>query len=214
MARVRVLAAVLCAIAVAVPSAATAAPSHTAAATATPPGDWVRHVNPPWTWYAPSGWIAAYGPYDLNISSGTGTRWVKYGFSAAPVDAAKTDAANASSWFTYWRNNELAASLTNSGVLYSRQLASDAFTNIGAVRQLTTTQGYRSRWRQWVTFKGIRTNGKRIRGELVMDYAVGTYGDFAAESFQVRAAPRRVYDDVISTLRLVQQLIFYCGDVC
>ncbi|HET7668611.1 MAG TPA: hypothetical protein VFK56_21610, partial [Mycobacterium sp.] len=45
-----------------------------------PPGNWSRHVDQPWAWYAPQGWIAAAGPYDLNISSPTGVKWVKFGF--------------------------------------------------------------------------------------------------------------------------------------
>jgi hypothetical protein len=40
-----------------------------------------------------------------------------------------------------------------------------------------------------------------------------SYGDSGAESFQIRS-PKRVDDDVIGTLRLVQRLIFYCGEVC
>lgn len=179
-----------------------------------PPGDWTRHVDRPWTWYAPDGWVAAAGPYDLNISSPTGVKWVKYGFSEAPVDVTKTDAANAATWFAYWRAQMRQGSVNAPAGLYSKILASDTYTAIGAIQQLPAAQLYRTRWRQRVTFAGVRPSGHRIRGEMVMDYTVSVYGDSAAESFQIRSAPRRGYDAVIGTLRLVQQLIFYCGTVC
>jgi hypothetical protein len=179
-----------------------------------PPGDWERHVDRPWTWYAPQGWIAAAGPYDLNISSPTGVKWVKFGFSAAPVDATKTDAANAAAWFAYWPAHMRSGSVTAPAGLYSKILASDRYTGLGAIQQLPATQLYRTRWRERVTFAGVRPNSKRIKGEMVMDYSVSVYGDSGAESFQIRSAPKRVYGDVIGTLRLVQQLIFYCGTTC
>lgn len=180
----------------------------------TPPGDWQRHVDRPWAWYAPQGWVGAAGAYDLNISSPTGSKWVKLGFSAAPVDAAQTDAANAAAWFSYWRTHLAQGSTAAPAGLYSKILASDRYTVLGAIRQLTPASLYRTRWQQTVQFAGVRPNGHRIRGEMVMEYTVSSYGDSAAESFQIRSAPRRVYDSVIATLRLVQRLIFYCGDVC
>ena len=179
-----------------------------------PPGNWTRHEDPPWAWYAPDGWIAASGANDLNISSPTGSKWVKFGFSAAPVDATQTDPANAAAWFAYWRTQMAQSSINAFGGLYSKPLASDHYTAIGAIQQLPATQFYRTRWRERVTFTGVRPNGHRIRGEMVMDYSVSTYGDSGVESFQIRSAPRSVYDDVIGTLRLVQQLIFYCGTTC
>jgi len=180
----------------------------------TPPGDWQRHVDRPWSWYAPQGWVGAAGPYDLNISSATGSKWVKFGFSAAPVDATQTDAANAAAWFAYWRDHLAQGSIAAGAGLYSKILASDRYTSVGAIQQLTPSSLYRTRWRQTVLFAGARPNGRRIRGEMVMDYTVSTYGDSGAESFQIRSAPKRGYDNVIATLRLVQRLIFYCGDVC
>lgn len=179
-----------------------------------PPGNWTRHEDPPWTWYAPDGWIAAAGANDLNISSPTGSKWVKFGFSAAPVDATQTDAANAAAWFAYWRTQMAQSSINAFGGLYSKPLASDRYTALGAIQQLPATQLYRTRWRERVTFAGVRPSGKRIKGEMVMDYSVSVYGDSGAESFQIRSAPRRTFDDVVGQLRLVQQLIFYCGSVC
>ena len=180
----------------------------------TPPGDWVRHVDRPWAWYAPDGWIGAAGSNDMNISSPTGSKWVKFGFSAAPVDPTQTDAANAAAWFAYWRQQMGQSSINGMAGLYSKALASDQYTAIGAVQQLTPSALYRTRWRQLVTFTGVRPNGHRIRGEMVMDYTVSTYGDSGAESFQIRSAPRRSFDNVVATLRLVSRLIFYCGSVC
>jgi len=198
-------------VAVGPASASRTAPSHRAA---DPPGNWDRHEDPPWAWYAPDGWIAAAGPYDLNISSPTGVKWVKFGFSAAPVDMTQTDAANATAWFAYWRDQVAASSINGSNGLYSKPLASARYTAIGPLRQLAAQTPYRTRWRQRAEFKGTRPNGKRILGEMVLDYSVEAIGDTGAESFQIRSAPRRTFDDTVGQLRLVQSLIFYCGSVC
>ncbi|HEX4655221.1 MAG TPA: hypothetical protein VH274_05725 [Mycobacteriales bacterium] len=139
---------------------------------------------------------------------------MKYGFSAAPVDPTKTDADNAVAWFAYWRKQMATGSVSAPAGLYSKTLASDRYTAIGAIQPLTSTSLYRTRWRQRVEFAGVRPDGHRIRGEMVMDYTVSVYGDSGAESFQIRSGPRRGYDNVISTMRLVQRLIFYCGSVC
>jgi hypothetical protein len=179
-----------------------------------PPGNWTRHEDPPWAWYAPDGWIAAAGPNDLNISSPTGSKWVKYGFSAAPVDPTRTDAANAAAWFAYWRTQMRQTSINAFGGLYSKPLASDRYTAVGPIVQLPAQTLYRTRWRQRVTFAGVRPNAHRIRGEMVMDYSVSVYGDSGAESFQIRSAPKRTFDDSVGQLRLVQSLIFYCGGTC
>jgi hypothetical protein len=139
---------------------------------------------------------------------------VKYGFSAAPVDVTQTDAANAAAWFAYWRTQMAQGSVNGPAGLYAKTLTSDRYTAVGAIQQLAATSLYRSRWRQRVEFAGARQNGKRIRGEMLMDYTVSVYGDSGAESFGIRSAPRRGYNGTIGTLRLVQRLIFYCGTTC
>src|SRR4051794_23231216 len=98
-----------------------------------PPGGVPRPHHPhhpapqaaPWSWWPPAHWVDAHGPYDLNISSPTGARWVKFGFSAAPIaNLAATPAQNAAAFFAYLRRNYRLGSVNGPG-LYSRGLRSD-----------------------------------------------------------------------------------------
>ena len=210
---------VLVALGLCVAAATTVASGAVAAPVGgTVPTNWTRHVDPPWTWYAPAGWIAAHGPYDLNISSPTGAKWNKFGFSAATYDATVTPLANAQQWFAGLRNNYLSTARNGPG-LYSTALRSARFTSVGAINRIPPTTEYALAWRQRVEFKGRRLDGKRILGEMVMDYAANPPTAFdpfgnAVESFQVRSAPRHGFDASLRTLRTVQRLIFYCGSVC
>jgi hypothetical protein len=198
--------------------AAIAAPAAHNVARVQPPNDWVRHAKAPWTWWTPRHWVAAHGAHDLNISSPTGALWNKFGFSEALYSATLTPAGNAAAWFQYVSANQLQGSLHTAG-LYSFPLRSDSYTAIGAIRQIPPVSGFTYAWEQIATFKGRRTDGVRIRGRIVMDYAANPpsafdpYGN-GGESFQVQAAPRQGFANSFNTLKLVQSLITYCGSVC
>jgi hypothetical protein len=183
-----------------------------------PPNNWHRHVNAPWTWWAPPHWVAAHGANDLNISSPTGALWNKFGFSSATYYNTLKPDANAAQWFHDLRVNQLNGSLNSAG-LYSFALRSDHFTSVGAIRQIPAVSGFTLAWEQVATFAGRRTDGVRVKGRLVMDYAANApsafdpYGN-AGESFQVQAAPTNGFAASLRTLKLVQSLITYCGSVC
>jgi hypothetical protein len=186
----------------ALPASARTSGASTASVTA--PVGWVRHVAQPWIWWAPSStWVAASGPNDLNISSGTGILWNKYGASAAVSVAPVT-------WFRYLRNNYLVGSRNGPG-FWSRALATTAITGVAAVQTIPSQYGY---YRQRITFTGTRVGGGTIDGEMIMDYFyVDAFHD-AGQRMQVRSAPRTNNASSILLLRKVQSLIFYCGSVC
>lgn len=103
---------------------------------------------------------------------------------------------------------------THSVGLYSMPLASDHYTSIGATTAHTPTiAGYGTDFRKQVTFAGTRSDGVRIRGEMVMDYTESVYGDIGIESFQVHAAPRNGYATTITMLRTIQHCIAYTGSL-
>ena len=199
----------LCAGTVAAPTMATAAPSG-----ASIPTNWVHHAETPWSWWTPPGWVDAHGTYDLNLSSPTGADWVKFGFSGDPVFSyLPTPRANAQHFFTYLLNNYGSGSINTPG-LYSMPLRSDRYTDVSAITvHPPTISGYSNDFRQRATFVGVRNDGVRIRGELVMDYVESVYGDSGIESFQVRSAPRRGFTDTIGKLRKIQHFITYTGSL-
>jgi hypothetical protein len=178
------------------------------------PNNWVHHQAAPWSWWTPPHWVDAHGPYDLNISSPTGERWVKFGFSGDPVFSYQpTPLENARHFFRYLRQNYLHGSLNGPG-LYSIGLRSDRYTDIGAITvHPRTIDGYSRDYRQRVTFTGTRHNGARIRGEMVMDYVESNFGDSGIESFTVRSALRSGYDTTIRQLRTISQHIAYTGSL-
>lgn len=213
------VAAVLCALAVAGTVAPVAAqPARHGASLVLPPTGWHRHVSAPWVWWTPRHWVAAHGPYDLDISSPTRAKWVKYGYSGAPYFASLTPAANAKKWFHDLLANYRDGSRKGPG-LYSRALASDHYTALGTIHQVPAMRGYALQWRQTAQFVGRRADGVLIQGEMVLDYAENPPSGFdvfgnAAESQQVRAAPATRFTTSIGTLRLIQRLIHYCGGTC
>jgi hypothetical protein len=138
---------------------------------------------------------------------------VKSGFSEAPASYTLTQQQNADAFFSYWMSNYRAGSLHSAG-LYSMALARDSYTSVGATTaNPPTLVGYGSDFRKTVTFAGTRSDGVRIRGEMVMDYTESVYGDSGIESFQVRAARRDGYATTITTLRTIQHYITYTGSL-
>lgn len=205
----------LCGVSLLGMSPAVAAPSVVKAAV---PSNWVHHVESPWAWFTPAHWVDSHGANDLNISSPTGSRWAKFGFSGAIYYNTLTPRGNAEKWFRDLRRNYRTGSVHSFG-LYSMPLRSDKYTRIGPIRAVAPPSGFGQAWTQSLTFKGVRTDGVPIQGEMFMEYAANPpsafdpYGN-AGESFRVNAAPTRGYSSSINTLRIVQQHVTYCGSIC
>lgn len=170
-----------------------------AAPAATPPGNFKRHVNRYWTWYAPKGWGAAYGANDIYITSPTGLLYLRYGAGGVICPAT------AGGFF-----NALRGSFRNfkgNFGLYSHPLRSASYTGVGAVTKPFGQN--RAYFRQAATFKGTRRNGSQIRGEIILDiFVVDAFSGICGQRQQVRAAPSRGIGDSLRLLRIVQSVIF------
>ena len=164
------------------------------------PSSFRRHQEQYWVWYAPRSWIASSGKYDLNISSATGTRWNKYGYSAVVC-------YNPAAWFKYLRNNYRDTAGAGFG-LYSKPLSRTHFPRIGRIKQLPKARYGPAYFRQKLLWTGRRKgSGQVIRGEMIMDiFAIDSFGN-CAQRFQTRGAPARGNAASIRLLRLVQSTI-------
>jgi hypothetical protein len=188
--------------AVAVAVAAAAVLTAAAAGAATPPGNFKRHENRHWTWYAPKGWGAAFGANDIYISSPTGTLFLHYGAGGVPC-----------SYPPYWTTINGYFSLVRDSYLqntkrsfdfYSHPLRTARYTNVGPTRQIRN--GY---FRQVSRFRGRRPSGRQIKGEMVLDlFAVDPLSNVCGERQQVRSAPANGIRGSLRLLRIVQSVIF------
>ncbi|MFN8159872.1 MAG: hypothetical protein U0R52_02345 [Solirubrobacterales bacterium] len=172
------------------------------AAAATPPGNFKRHENRYWTWYAPKGWGAAYGANDIYITSPTGTLFLHYGAGGTPCTYPPYY-NSVGGFFSLVRKSYLQNRRKNFD-LYSHPLAGASFTNVSGIRQIQ--QGY---FRQVSRFQGRRPNGERIKGEMVLDlFVVDAFSNVCGERQQVRSAPVNGNAKALKLLRIVQSVIF------
>ncbi len=172
------------------------------AGAATPPGNFKRHENRYWTWYAPKGWGAAFGANDIYISSPTGTLFLHYGAGGAPC-SYPPHYTTINGFFSVVRNSYLQNTNRNFD-FYSHPLQTARFTNVGQTRQIRN--GY---FRQTSRFQGRRPSGRQIQGEMVLDFfAVDPFSNVCGERQQVRSAPANGIAQSVRLLRIVQSVIF------
>jgi hypothetical protein len=173
-----------------------------AAEAATPPGNFKRHENSHWTWYAPKGWGAAFGANDIYISSPTGSLYLHYGAGGTPCSYPPYYSSVAG-FFALIRNSYKQNAKKNFD-FYSHGLSSSRYTNVGPARQIRA--GY---FRQISTFQGKRPNGQQIKGEMVLDlFAVDASSNVCGERQQIRSAPANGIAQSLKLLRIVQSVIF------
>ena len=172
------------------------------AGAATPPGNFKRHENRYWTWYAPRGWEASFGANDIYIGSPTGTLYLHYGASGTPCSYPPFY-ASVNGFFSFIRGSYLQARTQNFD-FHSFPVPNARFTNVAATRQIRN--GY---FRQVSRFQGRRRNGQQIKGEMVLDlFAVDPLSNVCGERQQVRSAPANGNGRSLSLLRVVQSVIF------
>ncbi len=171
------------------------------AGAATPPGNFKRHENRYWTWYAPKGWGAAIGANDIYISSPTGTLFLHYGAGGVPCSYPPYW-TTVNGYFSVVRNSYLQ-NAGKSFDFYSHPLRTARFTNV-ATRQIRNNY-----FRQVARFQGRRPNGQQIKGEMVLDlFAVDPSSNVCGERQQVRSAPANGIGRSLRLLRTVQSVIF------
>ncbi len=172
------------------------------AGAATPPGNFKRHQNRHWVWYAPRGWEASFGANDIYIGSPTGTLFLHYGAGGVPCSYAPYwNSVNG--YFAFTRASYLQARRQNFD-FHSFPVPNARFTNVGATRQIRNNY-----FRQVSTFQGRRPNGQQIRGEMVLDlFAVDPFDNVCGERQQVRSAPANGIGRSLRLLRIVQSVIF------
>ena len=173
------------------------------AGAATPPGNFKRHENRYWTWYAPQGWGASFGANDIYIGSPTGR----------PLPALRGR-----------RHALLLPAVLTHGqrllLLHPRQLPAGPGQNFDfhsfPVPERPLHQRRRRRrqirngyFRQVSRFQGRRRNGQQIKGEMVLDlFAVDPGSNVCGERQQVRSAPANGNGRSLRLLRIVQSVIF------
>jgi hypothetical protein len=155
------------------------------------PSSFVRHENRYWTWYAPKHWVASFGKQGIDITSPTGTKLAG--------TAHATNGPCPGSTAQYFR--QIRNALRQGGNLYPKPLRSARYTSVGRVRNLGGDEF------QHATFRGTRTSGAGVRGEVNLRLlrgggACGLIGD-------VSSAPARGFARSIRLLRQIQRAIFY-----
>ncbi len=169
---------------------------------ATPPGNFKRHENRHWTWYAPQGWRASFGANDIYIGSPTGALYLHYGAGGTPCSYPPYY-TTVNGFFSVIRGGYLLARAQNFD-FYSFPVPNARFTNVGATRQIRN--GY---FRQVSRFQGRRPNGRQVKGEMVLDlFAVDPGSNVCGERQQVRSAPASGSGRSLRLLRTVQSVIF------
>ena len=172
------------------------------AGAATPPGNFKRHENRYWTWYAPRGWEASFGANDIYIGSPTGTLFLHYGAGGVPCSYPPYW-TTVNGYFAFIRASYLQARGQNFD-FHSFPVPNARFTNVAATRQIRN--GY---FRQVSRFQGRRRNGQQIKGEMVLDlFAVDPLSNVCGERQQVRSAPANGNGRSLRLLRIVQSVIF------
>jgi hypothetical protein len=168
---------------------------------ATPPGNFKRHQNRYWVWYAPRGWEASFGANDIYIGSPTGTLFLHYGAGGVPC-----------SYPPYWTGPNGFFAFTRASYLQARNQNFDfhSFPVPNARFTGAATRQIRNNYfRQVSTFQGRRRNGQQIRGEMVLDmFAVDLFNNVCGERQQVRSAPANGIGRSLRLLRIVQSVIF------
>ena len=161
------------------------------AAAAAVPGNFKRHENKYWRWYAPPGWTASWGFNGIDILNPVGTMYNGYGHGGVPCPSSVP---------AYFRGYR--AYLRRNNGLYPRRLRSAHYTRVGEIQRRSSTYVF-----QKATFRGVRQNGTAIRGELQLDifYTSGLCG----QRSQVRSAPARGYGESLQTLRAIQRALFF-----
>ena len=154
------------------------------------PSSFVRHENRYWTWYAPKHWGASFGKNGIDITSPTGTQIAGDAFS--PIQCP----SNLSAYF-----RQVRAGLKSSGNLYAKPLRSASYTSVGGIRNVGGLKTQRS------TYRGTRSTGAGIRGELFLIFSRG--GGGCGLEGQVRAAPSRGFSRSIQTLRQIHKALRY-----
>jgi hypothetical protein len=176
---------------VAVPSGAIAAKG-----TNVPP-NFKRHENPYWVWYGPANWIDSYGQYDLIVSSPTGDDYLHYGASGTVCYPTP------GKYFKWVRQY-----FKQTGGFYGKKLARSGYTKIGKIKHLPQSYYGPYGYRQQTKWKGVRSSGERIQGEITFDFFYVDAYD-CGQAFSVRSAPANGFDQAIKTLRKIQKLIFH-----
>jgi hypothetical protein len=154
------------------------------------PSNFVRHENRYWTWYAPKHWGASFGKNGIDITSPTGTQIAGDAFS--PIQCP----SNLSSYF-----RQVRANLKSGGNLYAKPLRSARYTSVGGIRNVGGLKTQRS------TYRGTRSTGAGIRGELFLIFSSG--GGGCGLEGQIRAAPVRGFLGSIRTLRQIHKALRY-----
>ncbi|MCB0918272.1 MAG: hypothetical protein KDC39_06855 [Actinobacteria bacterium] len=163
------------------------------------PRGFVKHTEGNFVWFGPRSWGAAEGQNDIWISSPTGTQYLHYGAGGAAC-AYPPLYSDPAGFFSYLRSGYLNTARENFS-LYSKGLRRARYTRVGRIQTINANY-----LRQRSTFTGIH-RGKRIRGEMILDFfAVG--GGVCGNRQQVRAAPQRGFGRSIRQLREVQKYIF------
>ena len=155
------------------------------------PSSFQRHENRYWTWYAPKHWSASFGKQGIDITSPTGTKLAG--------TAHATNGPCPGSTAQYF--NQVRSVLKQQHGLYPKPLRSARYTSVGSIRRIGGDEF------QHATFRGTRTSGGAIRGEVNLRLlrsggACGLIGD-------VSSAPARGFAGSIRTLRQIQRAIFY-----
>lgn len=161
------------------------------------PSNFHRHENPYWVWYGPANWVDSYGQNDLIVSSPTGEDYLHYG--AGGVICADTPAH----FF-----QQIRAYTKQSNGFYGKTLKSSKYTQVGNVRHLPSSFYGPYGYRQQTKWKGKRSNGEQIQGEVTFDFFYVDSSD-CGQAFSVRSAPSQGFNNAIDTLRKIQKLIFY-----
>lgn len=171
------------------------APVATASPRAAVPKGFTRHVSAPyWTWYAPKDWTASYGANGILISSPSGALFNDYGAGGVPCPSNVTAYLNG-----------VSSVYKNKKALYTKPLRTVRYTSRSKVR--SPSYGY---FTQRFTWKGTRTNGTAVQGELILDvFAVDAANGVCGQRSQNRGAPAKGFGASLKTLRAVQSLVFY-----